>query len=44
MKCALKKITFIVSLFFFNLSIPVNSAEFFTIVSGDSNNINFYRS
>ena len=41
MKRALKKITFIISLLSFNFSVPVNSAEFFTIGSGASNNINF---
>ena len=41
MKRALKKITFIISLLSLNLSVPVNSAEFFTIGSGASNNINF---
>ena len=41
MKRAIKKIAFIISLLFFNLSVPVNSAEFFTIGSGASKNINF---
>lgn len=41
MKHTLKKITFIISLLSFNFSVPVNSAEFFTIGSGASSNINF---
>ena len=41
MKQALKKFTLIISLISFNLSASANSAEFFTIGSGASNNINF---